>query len=84
MGKIAYLLLLCQMTDKPPFITFLGAGVYSEKHPTTVRGCLYLYLAEASGPDYEKARENVLHKAKKMWGEDWIKGIQSADIGVIR
>lgn len=84
MGDTAYLLLLCQMTDKPPYLKFLEAGVYSERHPTTMSGYLFLYLTEDTGTNSEEARANVLRKAKLTWGDEWVQGILSAGIGVIR
>jgi len=84
MGETAYLLFLCQMTDRPPYIKFLEADVYSERHPTTMSGYVYLYLSESTGTSFKEAKANVLKKAKARWGDDWVQGVLSAGIGVIR
>jgi len=85
MDVFAYLFALFQRTDGPPYLKFLEASVHPVRYPdTSGPEYLDLYLLDGSGPTYEAARADVLKKAKATWSDDWVEGILSAGIGVIR
>lgn len=85
MDVFAYLFALFQRTDGPPYLKFLEASVHPVRYPDTPGpDYLDLYLLDGSGSSYEEARADVLRKAKEKWGDDWVQGVLSAGIGVIR
>ena len=78
-GETAYLLMLCERTSNPPYIHFIEAGVYSERHPSPATPWhLHLYMTEDTGNTFEEAEANVLAKAKAIWGVFWVTGVMRA------